>query len=193
MDRSLNGRFEASLEDRPANGGTTDDILDAVPVTRLLAEEPDGDGDVPIIDGPAPSMPDFSRIPRALLEVTITSGLQAKQCQGVPTMQYLLLTMSASLLAMSPYTDSAQEIREGLRAHDHAIHVKEGWIRDPFITRGPDNAYYLTGTTQMPGQEDTEEARYNTGLGRESLVGWKVQVWRTQDFINWEDLGVPFT
>lgn len=86
-----------------------------------------------------------------------------------------------------------REIKAALSAHDRAIHVKDGWIRDPYLVKGPDNFFYLTGTTQSSQQEETEQTKYNIGLGDSSLVGYELQAWRTKDFITWESLGVPYT
>jgi len=88
---------------------------------------------------------------------------------------------------------SRGEIEAGLAAHDRALFVLDGWIRDPYITRGPDGAYYLTGTTPNPGDPREASDPYNTGLGQESLVGWKARVWRSSDLVDWEPLGTPFT
>lgn len=96
-------------------------------------------------------------------------------------------------ISVADAAESPQAIRDAFATHDRAIHVKEGWIRDPYIVRGNDGWFYLTGTTQSPDQEPTAEAKYNIGLGDTSLVGWKMQTWRTRDFANWESLGVPFT
>ena len=87
----------------------------------------------------------------------------------------------------------AETIREGLQSHDRALYIKSGWIRDPYITLGPDDYYYLTGT--QPGENDPREAEnpYNIGLGGESIVGNQVRVYRSQDLIEWEDLGVVFS
>ncbi len=85
------------------------------------------------------------------------------------------------------------EIAAGIEAHDRALFVANFWIRDPYITRGPDGIYYLTGTT--PAADDPREATdpYNTGLGEESLVGWKARVWRSGNLIDWESLGSPYS
>lgn len=91
-----------------------------------------------------------------------------------------------------PVMDRAT-IEAGLAAHDRALHIKSGWIRDPYITLAPDGYYYLTGTTALPGDPREESDRYNTGLGDESIVGWKMQAWRSRDLIDWESLGTPFT
>lgn len=87
----------------------------------------------------------------------------------------------------------AEIIEAGMQSHDRALFVKEGWIRDPYLVRGPDDWYYLTGTT--PAADDPRESSdpYNTGLGPLSLVGPTARVWRTTDFANWESLGSPFT
>lgn len=44
-----------------------------------------------------------------------------------------------------------QTILAGLKSHDRALYIKAGWIRDPYITLGPDDHYYLTGTQPNPG------------------------------------------
>ena len=68
-----------------------------------------------------------------------------------------------------PVMDAAT-IRTGLKSHDRALYIKAGWIRDPYIMRGPDDYYYLTGT--QPNEGDPREAvnPYNIGLGDESIV-----------------------
>lgn len=88
---------------------------------------------------------------------------------------------------------SRTEIEAGLRSHDRALYIKEGWIRDPYITRGPDDFYYLTGTTMNPGDPREDSDPYNIGLGKASAVGDVVQVWKSKDLIDWQDLGSPFS
>lgn len=85
------------------------------------------------------------------------------------------------------------EIAAGLKSRDRALFIKAGWIRDPYITVGPDGLYYLTGT--QPNEADPREQQqpYNTGLGPESIVGWECRVYRSSDLINWESLDAPFT
>jgi hypothetical protein len=94
--------------------------------------------------------------------------------------------------AVAPVMDR-ETIEAGLKAHDRALFVKEGWIRDPYILLGPDDWYYLTGTTPMPGEPREQTNPYNSGLGDESIVGWKARIWRSQDLIDWEPLGEPFS
>lgn len=84
-------------------------------------------------------------------------------------------------------------IEAGLKTHDRALYIKEGWIRDPFIFLGPDNLYYLTGTTTNGGDPREHSDPYNTGLGKGSMVGSEVRVWRSRDLIDWEHVGAPFT
>ncbi|MEZ5356121.1 MAG: family 43 glycosylhydrolase [Bryobacteraceae bacterium] len=89
---------------------------------------------------------------------------------------------------------SRKAIEAGLEAHSRALFVKSGWIRDPFLVLDPKGEfYYLTGTTPMPGDSREFSDPYNTGLAASSIVGWKAQVWRTRDLIDWEHLGAPFT
>ncbi len=88
---------------------------------------------------------------------------------------------------------SRDEIEAGIESHDHAVFVKEGWIRDPHVVRAPDGWYYLTGTTPNPGEPRERTDPYNTGLGDESIVGSKARVWRSRDLVDWESLGAPYT
>jgi arylsulfatase len=85
------------------------------------------------------------------------------------------------------------EIEAGLKSHDRALYIKEGWIRDPYIILGPDDFFYLTGTTPQPKDPKEQTDPYNVGLGSSSIVGTTVQVWRSRDLIDWEYLGTPFT
>jgi beta-xylosidase len=86
----------------------------------------------------------------------------------------------------------AATIRAGLASHDRALYIKAGWIRDPYIVLGPDDFYYLTGTTPNPSDPREAAEPYNIGLGDESIVGERVQVWRSKELIHWESLGTPF-
>ncbi|RDV28216.1 beta-xylosidase [Alteromonas aestuariivivens] len=88
---------------------------------------------------------------------------------------------------------SRESIEFGLKAHSQALFVKAGWIRDPYIILGPDDQYYLTGTTPNPDDPRQQTDPLNIGLGKESIVGEVVQVWRSADLIDWEYLGTPFT
>ncbi|BCX49460.1 glycosylhydrolase family 43 [Haloferula helveola] len=85
------------------------------------------------------------------------------------------------------------EIEAGLRSHDRALYIKEGWIRDPYITLGPDDFFYLTGTTINDEDPREETDPYNIGLSGTSAVGNTVRVWRSKDLIDWDYLGTPFT
>ncbi|MFY9255504.1 MAG: sulfatase-like hydrolase/transferase [Fuerstiella sp.] len=87
---------------------------------------------------------------------------------------------------------SRAEIEAGLQSHDKALFVHNSWIRDPYIVRGPDDFYYLTGTTPQPKDPVEVSDPYNTGLGNDSIVGWQMQVWRSKDLVEWSSLGAPF-
>ncbi|MBK1879755.1 family 43 glycosylhydrolase [Pelagicoccus mobilis] len=84
-------------------------------------------------------------------------------------------------------------IEAGLKSHDRALYIKQGWIRDPYITLGPDDYYYLTGTTINADDPREETDPYNIGLWDTSAVGNTVQVWKSKDLIDWDYLGTPFT
>lgn len=101
---------------------------------------------------------------------------------------FLLLT-SVAISAAEPPDD----VRAALAAHERAVHVHDVWVRDPYITRGPDGRYYYTGTTQRPERARKEDGTYNTGLGPASLVGWEVPVWRSADLVTWEPLGPVYS
>jgi arylsulfatase len=93
------------------------------------------------------------------------------------------------------------DLTDDLKSHNHAVYIKEGWIRDPYIYLAPDGYYYLTGTTPNPGDPREEAEPYNTGLDmpqltgsdKPSIVGSSLRVWRSTDLVTWENLGVPFT
>ncbi len=85
-----------------------------------------------------------------------------------------------------------ETILAGLESHDRALYIKAGWIRDPYITLGPDNLYYLTGTQSVKGDPREAEDPYNLGLGVHSIVGNHVRVWRSKDLVDWEELDTPF-
>ncbi|WP_145296443.1 family 43 glycosylhydrolase [Crateriforma conspicua] len=85
-----------------------------------------------------------------------------------------------------------ETIRAGLKSHDRALYIKPGWIRDPYITLGPDGYYYLTGTQPREDDPREDENPYNIGLGDQSIVGDQVRVYRSPDLIEWESLGVVF-
>ena len=86
-----------------------------------------------------------------------------------------------------------ETIRSGLHSHDRALFVKSGWIRDPYVVLGPGDFYYLTGTTPLPDEAREQREPYNTGLGNRSIVGWKMQIWRSKDLVRWESLGAPYS
>jgi xylan 1,4-beta-xylosidase len=84
-------------------------------------------------------------------------------------------------------------IEQGVKSHDRSIFVLNGWIRDPYIILGPDDHYYLTGTTPQSGDPREQTDPYNTGLGEGSLVGWTARVWRSRDLVDWKELATPFS
>lgn len=89
-------------------------------------------------------------------------------------------------------TLSKKEIKKGIKSHDKALFLLNDWIRDPYIILGPDDYYYLTGTTPAPNDPREKNDPYNNGLGKTSIVGPSVKLWRSKDLAVWEYRGVIF-
>lgn len=109
---------------------------------------------------------------------------------------FAILAASPAAAGSGPDTAPAMSrarIEAGLKSHDRALHIKAGWIRDPYVTRGPDDRYYLTGTTPAEAEPRELSDPYNTGLGPGSIVGAAVRVWRSPDLIDWEYLGTAWS
>lgn len=87
-----------------------------------------------------------------------------------------------------PFRNKKDITREKLNRRAKATLVTDTWIRDPFITLGPDGYYYLSGTTPASGDSEASD-KYNTGLGKTSVVGNMFRVWRSRDLVDWQDLG----
>ena len=95
-----------------------------------------------------------------------------------------------------------QERLEGIMAHNRAVHLTDGWIRDPYIFINPrDGYFYLTGTTPNPGDQRETQDRYNLGLTPQahalglnpSIVGHRIRIWRSRNLADWEPFGVQFS
>jgi arylsulfatase len=72
-------------------------------------------------------------------------------------------------------------VRKLLEKHDTAIHLLDDWMRDPYITTGPDGFYYLT-CTQQGGQ-----------INHRPAVSNGIPVYRSSDLVKWEYMGTPYT
>ena len=91
-------------------------------------------------------------------------------------------------------------LQDKFEAHNEAIYIKDGWIRDPYI-KIIGEYYYLTGTTAEQDNERIEKEPYNTGLekssqelhGTPSIVGHSINVWRSKNLFDWEYIGAPFS
>ena len=89
-----------------------------------------------------------------------------------------------------------------MKNHDRAVHITEGWIRDPYIFLNPrDGYYYLTGTMPNPGDQREANDRYNVGITHlalnvglnPSIVGHRIRIMRSPDLADWEFFGVQFS
>ncbi len=86
----------------------------------------------------------------------------------------ILLLMTASLSWGQAVRD-VEAMREAMRMHNKAIHPMDDWMRDPYITIGPDGYYYLTATHLT---DDSQIA---------------APLWKSSDLINWEQIGFPYS
>lgn len=113
----------------------------------------------------------------------------------------LIITLLMTISPVAPAALAPAVIRAGLEAHNRALHIKDGWFRDPYIVVGPDGYYYLTGTTPNPNDPRELNDPYNSGLddpsitgsAAPSIVGSVVRLWRSADLAQWEDLGIVFS
>ncbi|ARN57465.1 family 43 glycosylhydrolase [Sedimentisphaera salicampi] len=101
---------------------------------------------------------------------------------------FLLVLICVSLFAALP----AEEIKEGLKARNKALHIKDGWIRDPYIILMPDGWYYLTGTTKLPENPKHLSNKYNKNVSP-NRVGHIMRLWRSRNLIDWEYIGAPYS
>ena len=64
--------------------------------------------------------------------------------------------------------------------------VLDYWMRDTWVTAGPDGYYYLTGTTAAPGRKFA---------GQPHCWDWNdgIYLWRSTDLKNWESMGPVWT
>ena len=134
---------------------------------------------------------------RILLTAVVVHGCGSATLLSVAADDRLAIFASALVTADRPVLPrpvmDPETVTAGLESHDRALYIKAGWIRDPYIVLGPDQYYYLTGTTPLQDDPRRISDPYNTGLGPESIVGWKMHVWRSRDLITWESLQAPFT
>ncbi len=101
----------------------------------------------------------------------------------------LLLLCAAALRAAEP----GEQIVKAVKEHARAVHIKDGWIRDPYIVSGPDGFYYLTGTTLDPGDPAEYTKLFNgPGQPKGGKIGHAVRLWRSADLASWEYLGEPY-
>ena len=84
---------------------------------------------------------------------------------------YTLIPRCAAAVSYSPAAMAPDDIQAGLDSHDRALHIKDGWIRDPYIYLASDGFYYLTGTTPEPGDPREFCDPYNTGLDDPEITG----------------------
>jgi xylan 1,4-beta-xylosidase len=101
--------------------------------------------------------------------------------------------LTIGLLFLASITHAAMpsdEVEKGIQSHDRALHILDGFMRDPYIILAPDGYYYLTGTTGgIPEGYDI----LNVGLKPKLIDPWKMRVWRSKNLVHWENFGSPYT
>ncbi len=88
----------------------------------------------------------------------------------------LILPLLPTLLFAEALPDvnlSTEEKLNHIVNHDRAFQAHTERVRDPFVFRGPDNAFYMTGTT--------------AGSHWGEIIG--IRIWRSENLAEWEDLG----
>ncbi|MEM7600234.1 MAG: sulfatase-like hydrolase/transferase, partial [Verrucomicrobiota bacterium] len=188
FDVRVNGQVTRIIGPKPLRGIVR---LDAVLNREMMSLSING-GD-PILK-PSPGL--IPSQPRDGLSVGLDSDSAAGDYQAPNPLAVMISNTRVEAGGKPPAIASvmsAKEIRAGFKSHDRALFVKEGWIRDPYLIPGPDGWMYLTGTSPLRGDPREDSDPYNTGLGDESIVGWKANVWRSQDFSTWESLIAPFS
>ncbi len=188
FDVRLNGQVTRLLAEEPSKGAIRVEASLGPKQMRMIV---DGGKE---ISGPSPGL--IPKQPEDGLSVGSDIQSAAGDYDAPNPFDGTVISTRVSAGGIPPATASVMsraEIKAGLKSHDRALFVKEGWIRDPYISRGKDDWFYLTGTTPNPGDPREQSDPYNTGLGKESIVGWSAQIFRSRDLIDWESLEVPFS
>ncbi len=114
--------------------------------------------------------------------------MKTRSCHHI--LKRVLLSFCLLQSAVAFAVMDAATITEGLESHDRALHILDGFMRDPYLVLGYDGYYYLTGTTGgIPEGYDI----LNVGLRPKLIDPWKMRVWRSKDLANWESFGTPYT
>ena len=71
--------------------------------------------------------------------------------------------------------EGREELLQAVKSHDKAVLVLREQMRDPFIQLAPDGYYYLSCTRGLDQLPDNLPA---------------MQSWRSQNLVDWEDLGI---
>lgn len=94
----------------------------------------------------------------------------------------MVFATATFIASAQTYSRSVEDIQKEIKLHSKAVHVFDDWMRDPFITIGPDGYYYLSVT--QAGKETVD--------GRK-IIAHGVPVYRSSDLAKWEFMGYPYT
>ena len=94
----------------------------------------------------------------------------------------LLASLLLTVPAFAKYGDA--DVRPELQPPADLKPLVDHWMRDTYVTLGPDGSYYLTGTTAAPGRFWEKEGPHcwdwNDGL----------YLWKSDDLKTWNSLGL---
>ena len=95
----------------------------------------------------------------------------------------LLFTLTLQNLVSAQEYGSADTEKKETRIPSFAKPLFDYWMRDTWVTLGPDGYYYMTGTTATPERHFPGQIHcwdWNDGL----------YLWRSKDLKNWEERGL---
>jgi xylan 1,4-beta-xylosidase len=92
----------------------------------------------------------------------------------------LFMTVSCGLYAQN-YSRSKTQISNEIKAHNKAVHVFNDWMRDPYITLGPDGNYYLTVTQKGDTVADRK------------IITDGIPLYKSKDLADWKFEGYIYT
>lgn len=93
--------------------------------------------------------------------------------RNIVTILFLILFIHHSAVSQ----DGIKEKKKAIKAHNKAVHLMDDWMRDPYIVLAPDGYYYLSATRPRSAFPETPF----------------IQLYRSRDLVQWEDLGPLWT
>ena len=103
----------------------------------------------------------------------------------------IIISLNSYFAFGQKYSKPISIIKKEIKAHNKAVHVFDDWMRDPYITIGPDGYYYLTVTQHGDSVESRKIRNDGVPLYKsKDLAQWKFERYIytiTQDATNAAD------